>query len=71
MILQLKPPLWMQTPRGLSLCHFLIDYGIDFDLVWVCFDQATGESWCVDNSDVRIAWNQTIGREKQKQEKKS
>lgn len=62
MILQLNPPLWLDTPKGMSLCHFMIDYGPDFDIVWVCFIQDTGECWSFDNSVIKIARNETLGR---------
>lgn len=59
--IQLNPPLWLDTPKGIALAHFMIDYGVEMDLVWVCFLQ-NGEIWCFDNSDVRAAKNITIGR---------
>jgi hypothetical protein len=62
MIHQLNPPLWLNTPKGLSLCHFMIDYGLDSDIVWVCFQHDTGECWSWENKDVRIAPNVTVGR---------
>jgi hypothetical protein len=61
-MLQLDPPLWMITPKGVALCHFVIDYGIDLDLYWVCFGQDGGECWTFENKDVRLVPNQTIGR---------
>ena len=61
-VTQLNPPLWLDTPHGQGLCHFLIDYGIESDLVWVCFITDTREIWSVSNWDVRAARNITIGR---------
>lgn len=61
-IQQLNPPLWFTTPEGPALCHFMIDYGIDCDIVWVCFQQDTGECWSWNNKDVRIAPNLTVNR---------
>lgn len=61
-VTQLNPPLWLVTPKGMALCHFMIDYGIDCDIVWVCFQQSSGECWSWGNRDVRIAGNSTIGR---------
>ncbi len=63
MIQQLNPPLWLETPKGTALCHFMIDYGPDFDILWVCFQQDTGECWTWANWDIRIANNKTLGRE--------
>lgn len=61
-ILQLNPPLWLTTPKGLALAHFLIDYGIDLDLYWVCFQQDSGECWTWENGQIKIAPNATVGR---------
>lgn len=61
MILQLDPPINLHTPKGPSLCHFLIDYGPEMDLFYVCF-QANGEIWTWNNRDVRAEKNVTLGR---------
>lgn len=63
-IIQLNPPIPMTTPKGESLAHFLIDYGIEEDLMWVCFQNDTGECWTWRNSKIRASKNITIGREK-------
>lgn len=62
MIIQLNPPLWFNTPKGLALCHFLIDRGPENELEFVCFQQETGECWSWTNPDIRIAKNVTLGR---------
>lgn len=61
-VLRIDPPLWLDTPRGGGLAHFLIDYGIEADLVWVCFQSDTGECWSYRNPDVRATRNETVGR---------
>ena len=63
MILQLDPPLFLKTPRGRAVAHFLIDYGIENDLYWICFCHETGECWTFSNTEIRIENNQTIGRQ--------
>jgi hypothetical protein len=60
-MLQLDPPLPVNTPKGSALAHVLIDYGAEHDLVWVCF-QANGECWCWRNQDIRATTNATFGR---------
>jgi len=60
-MLQLDPPLPVNTPKGPALAHVLIDYGAEHDLVWVCF-QADGECWCWRNQDIRATTNTTFGR---------
>lgn len=62
MILQLNPPLPLSTPKGEGICHFLIDYGIEEHLYWVCFLDDTGECWTFPNPDIRAQKNVTIGR---------
>jgi hypothetical protein len=61
MMLRLDPPLPVVTPQGKGLAHVLIDYGIDFDLLWVVF-QDTGECWTWRNQDIRAESNITFGR---------
>lgn len=62
MIVQLNPPLDLVTPKGKALAHFLIDYGMESNLIWVCFQRDTGECWCWANKDIRADENITIGR---------
>jgi hypothetical protein len=62
MITQLNPPLPMHTPKGDGLAHFVIDYGPEFDLLWVVFMNADGACWSVPNRDVRMSFNWTMGR---------
>ena len=63
MLIQLNPPLPVNTPRGKALAQILIDYGAEHDLIWVCFQQDTGEIWCWKNQDVRAERNITFGRD--------
>lgn len=60
-VTQLNPPLPVKTPKGKAIAHFLIDYGMEADLVWVCFLR-NGEIWCLRNSEVRADDNITYGR---------
>lgn len=61
-MLQLNPPLPLETPKGPALAHFVIDYGPEHDLCWVCFQDETGECWTWRNPDVRAPKNITMGR---------
>lgn len=61
-MLQLNPPLPMNTPKGEGFAHFLIDYGPESDLYWTVFITATGEIWTFANREVRASKNITIGR---------
>ena len=61
MLTQLQPQIWIQTPKGRALAVAIIDYGPDWNLLWVAFDQKTGESWCWSNEQVRADKNITLG----------
>ena len=58
------PPIPIMTPKGRALAHFLIDYGPEHDLMWVCFQDDTGECWTWENAQIRARINQTLGRTK-------
>jgi hypothetical protein len=61
MMLQLNPPLPVKTPKGDAWATVLIDYGPQWDLLWVTFIEATGECWSFQNSDIRQDKNYTYG----------
>jgi hypothetical protein len=61
-MLQLNPPLPMNTPKGEGFAHFLIDYGPESDLYWTVFITETGEIWTFSNREVRACKNITLGR---------
>lgn len=60
MMLQLSPPLPVQTPKGKAWAHVLIDYGPEADLLWVCFQDETGECWTWANKDIRLQENMSL-----------
>ena len=61
-MLQLNPPLPLNTPKGEGFAHFLIDYGPESDLYWTVFITETGEIWTFANRLVRASKNITLGR---------
>ena len=63
MITQLTPPIPMRTPLGKGMAQMVIDYGVEHDLLWVVFQNDTGECWCWRNQDIRAQNNITIGRD--------
>ncbi len=63
MIHELSIPLPVVTPKGKALAFFLIDYSIEHHLMWVCFQDDTGECWTVPNPEIRIQNNPTVGRQ--------
>lgn len=62
MIIQLDSPIPVVTPKGKGLAHFLIDYGMEHDLQWVCFLDLSGECWTFPNPMIRVQKNITQGR---------
>lgn len=62
-MIQINPTIPVITPKGHALAHFLIDYGIEHNLFWVCFQDNTGECWIWSNKDIRAQKNITHGRE--------
>lgn len=62
MIKQLNPPIPVVTPKGKALAHMVIDYGPEADLIWVCFQDDSGECWCWSNKTIRIQGNVTLNR---------
>lgn len=61
-MMQLNPPLPMNTPKGEGFAHVLIDYGPESDLYWTVFITETGEIWTFANREVRASKNITLGR---------
>lgn len=61
MILQLNPPIPMQTPKGHGFANFLVDRGMEFDNEWIIFLD-NGEIWSFLNRDVRLEKNVTFDR---------
>jgi hypothetical protein len=61
-MMQLDPPIPVDTPKGPAMAVILLDYGPDYDLMWVTFIDDTGECWTWKNSDIRGIKNVTLGR---------
>ena len=61
-MLQLDPPIPLDTPKGKALAHFLVDYGSEHHWLWVVFMDDTGECWTFENTQIRAQHNPTFGR---------
>jgi hypothetical protein len=60
---QLNPPIPLHViGRGDGLAVAVIDYGPDYDLLWVTIINETGEIWTANNLNVRGVRNWSIGR---------
>src|SRR5690242_4070522 len=66
MILQLNPALPVECPKGKGLAHFIIDEGVEHNVIWGIFVDETGEIWWYQNQHVRAQKNITMGRLTQK-----
>jgi hypothetical protein len=58
-ILQLDPTIPFDTPKGPADAHFLIDYGQEHPLLFVCFVRKTGECWTWQGKELRLEMNIT------------
>jgi hypothetical protein len=65
-MLRIDPPLPLETPKGRAMAHFVIDYGPEHHLLWVCFQDDTGECWTWPNFKIRLQPNLSMGREPKK-----
>jgi hypothetical protein len=63
-LVQLNPPLPLETSKGSGWAHLVIDYGPEAALLWVVFMDADGACWTVPNAEVRMSYNWTMGRRK-------
>lgn len=61
-ITQLDPPIYVETPLGSAVCMFLWEQGLEVDVQWCCFIEATGEPWWFPNNKVRLSINLSAGR---------
>ena len=60
---QLDPPIPLHVvDRGPGFAIAVIDYGQEFDLLWVVGMDEGGEIWCVPNPQVRMQANWSLGR---------
>lgn len=64
MIVQLNPPIELETPKGKGYAWFVIDYGMENDLYWTVAIHDTGEIWTFNNKCVRAVKNITLERYK-------
>ncbi|WGR74300.1 MULTISPECIES: hypothetical protein [unclassified Bradyrhizobium] len=63
-ILQLNPPIYVETPLGSAVCMFLWEHGLEIDVQWCCFIESTGEPWWLPNNQIRLSTNLSAGRSK-------
>ena len=61
-MLRIDPPLPFLTPKGKAMAHFIIDYGPEHHLLWVCFQDETGECWTWANPEIKLQLNSSMLR---------
>jgi len=66
MMLQLNPQIPLITPLGKAWAVAICDYSQEHDLMWLCFQDDTGECWTWKNSEIKAQQNITIGRNYEK-----
>lgn len=59
---QLSPPIPISCPRGKGQAIAVIDYGPEYNLIWVIALDESGEIWSIQNPEVRMQKNITMGR---------
>ena len=64
MVVQLNPPIWLETPRGVGIAHLVIDYGPEHHLLWTVALDKGGECWTVANPEIKFQINPSMGRTK-------
>tara|TARA_B100000519_G_C13965383_1_gene307332 strand:- start:275 stop:577 length:303 start_codon:yes stop_codon:yes gene_type:complete len=60
-MIQLNPPIPVETPMGEGWAHLVIDYNPDFNTVWVVFLSDRGLVKHFDSNDLRVCGNETFG----------
>lgn len=67
MIIELRQPLQMMTPKGRATAIYLRDYGPETDDVFTCIqhdEPHCGELWSWSNPEVRVVDNITMMRKR-------
>lgn len=60
-ILQLNPPIWVNTPLGEGHSLLIIDYGPSINTLWVVHLFEDGRVVHIDSSEVRVMGNEMWG----------
>jgi hypothetical protein len=61
MMLQLNPPVWVQTPLGEGHAILVIDYGPSINSIWAVHIFESGELVHIDSSELRVMGNEMWG----------
>ena len=64
-MLQLNPPLWLETPKGTGLAHLVTWDSLEHSIYWtvaITDGEHAGECWTYENEQIRFTKNVTAGR---------
>jgi hypothetical protein len=71
---RINPPIPVvvvdEAHGGTGQAHFVIDYGVETDLIWVVAMDKGGQVWSVENPKIRFFTNWTLGRTKDEVERR-
>jgi len=59
-MLEIKQPMFFNTPLGDAIALFIIDYGWNENTVWVCVLESTGEVKHFNSEQIRLCTNKTF-----------
>jgi hypothetical protein len=57
---EIQQILWVNTPHGIGLALFIIDYGMQNNTVWVVSHQSDGTIKHYDSNQIKLHKNNTI-----------
>jgi len=63
-LLQLDPPIPLETNKGTGYAILVIDYSQEHSLLWVVMMDESREIWCVPNEEVKGQVNWSMNRRK-------
>lgn len=61
-MIQLNPPIPVDTPKGAGFAHIVRDDSHEDDMFWTVIITETGEFWQFPNKSIRAQKNITLGR---------
>jgi hypothetical protein len=61
MILQLCPPIPVETPHGEGMAIMVLDYGLQWNTMWVVVLRSDRSIKHYDSNDIKLSKNFTIG----------
>lgn len=57
---EINQALLVETPHGLGIAIFIIDYGLQLNTIWVIANKLDGQIRHYDSNQIKLSINQTI-----------